>query len=87
MFPAPRCLGRISIPAITVAEFVIEEPSCYPIRTFAWYFWSREIPIPSGMRILALGNASHSLFLIAFFDVAPVVGWPSLAIVFKVAVF
>lgn len=82
MFPTPRTLARISISAVTVAEFVVEEPSCYPVWAIA--SGSREVPIPSGMRVAALGDASHGFILRLLQNVAPVVGWVSLAVLLEV---
>jgi hypothetical protein len=82
MLPASRALGRISIPAITVTEFVIEKPSGDPI--WAIICFSSESPVPLSMRVAALGDASHSFILRTFFDVAPVEGGLPLAVLFEV---
>lgn len=84
VFPTPRVLGRISISAVTVTEFVIEEPSCYPIWAVGRF--DGEVPVPLSMRVAALGDAAHSFILRVLFYIAPVVGGPSLAVLFEVVV-
>jgi hypothetical protein len=82
MLPTSRALVRISIPAITVTEFVVEKPPCDPI--WAIICFSSEHPVPLSMRVAALGDASHSFILRTFFNVAPVKGGLPLAVFFEV---
>lgn len=78
----PQTFGRIPISAITVTEFVVKEPSCYPIRAIRG--GSSEVPIIFGLVVAALGDERHSFILRLLLDVTPVVGGFSFAILFEV---
>ncbi len=65
MLPAAaRALCGISISTVSVAELVVEKPSCDPI--FAVGRWNSKIPVPLSVRIAALGDAFHSFVLRLF---------------------
>jgi hypothetical protein len=64
-------LAGISIPSVTVAKFVIEEPSSNPI--WAVISGASKVPVVTCVLVTRLGNCFHSLILGLFDNVAPVV--------------
>ena len=84
VLPGSRALRRISISAVPVTELVVKKPSCYPVRAIGG--GSSETPDALSLRVLALSDACYSFIFRLLFDITPLVGGGSLAVLLE-AVF
>jgi hypothetical protein len=78
VLPGSRALRRISISAVPVTELVVKKPSCYPVRAIGG--GSSETPDALSLRVPVLSDACYSFIFRLLFDITPVVGGGSLAV-------
>ena len=84
VLPGSRALRRISISAVPVTELVVKKPSCYPVRAIGG--GSSETPDALSLRVPVLSDACYSFIFRLLFDITPLVGGGSLAVLLE-AVF
>ena len=72
----------VSIPPVTIPEFVVKEPSRNPVRATVDIIG--ELPIIACVGIARIGNPSHSFILGILEEIAPVVWGLPFAVTFSV---